>query len=397
MIAITFARFPRLLALLLFAFTMAPFVCSAQDDPLPIRNDTAVHSVSKIMGETRTLWIHLPADYYTSKITYPVLYLLDGDSHFRCAPQAVEYLADYDCNRMPDMIVVGINNIDRGRDLTPVYAKTANGANDSSKVTTDTGAGRFLRYIEGEVVPYIDAHYHVQPYRVLFAHSLAGLFALYTKETRPQLFPAMILASPVTSDPMLNNLQSFLGAGHPHNGKMFVGIGDENTVKVDALMAGLKRQAPGWFEYDSKQYPGENHFTAPYRSLFDGLKFIYRDWFFDYYGSQPVSLDQINARFAKLSTEFGYQMNPNEDYLNNCGYYDMRLKQVDKAIPIFIENVKLHPESFNAYDSLGEAYMNAGNKELAIKNYKKSLELNPHNDGGKKALEKLGVTIKISD
>lgn len=387
MIVMTFARF-RFLPILSL---LIPFAACAQDDPLPVHNDTAVHAPSKIMGETRTLWVHLPADYYTSKNTYPVLYLLDGDWHFKYAPQAVEYLAGYDCNRMPDMIVVGIVNIDRGRDLTPVYAKKANGSNDSTSVLTTAGAGKFLRYIEGEVVPYIDAHYRVQPYRVLFAHSLAGLFALYAKETRPQLFPAMIMASPVTSDAMLKNLQSFLGADHPNNGKMFVGIGDENTVKVDALMAGLKRQSPAWFGSDSRQYHGENHFTAPYRSLFDGLKFIYRDWFFDYYGNQPVSLEDINTRFAKLSAGSGYAISPNEDYLNNCGYYDMRLKQVDKAIPIFIENVKRYPASFNVYDSLGEAYMKAGNRELAIKNYKKSLELNPHNEGGRQALEKLGV------
>ena len=47
-------------------------------------------------------------------------------------------------------------------------------------------------------------------------------------------------------------------------------------------------------------------------------------------------------------------------------------------------NVKLYPESSNVYDSLGEAYMKDGNKELAIKNYEKSLELDQKNDNAKK-------------
>ena len=49
----------------------------------------------------------------------------------------------------------------------------------------------------------------------------------------------------------------------------------------------------------------------------------------------------------------------------------------------------MNPQSANAYDSLGEAYMKAGDNEKAIKNYKKSLELNPENNNAKKMLEKL--------
>ncbi|HTK20729.1 MAG TPA: alpha/beta hydrolase-fold protein [Mucilaginibacter sp.] len=341
------------------------------------------------MAEHRTLWIHVPPDYNATSNTYPVLYLLDGDSHFDYAARTADFLAGYDRNRIPPMIVVGVVNVDRGRDFTPVYSKKPDGSLDSSKVLTDAGAGRFLRYLEEEVTPYIDAHYRVQPYRILAAHSLGGLFALYAKETRQQLFPGMILTSPVISDQELHNLKTFLIAGHPHNGKLFFGIGNENTVKVYALAAGLKRQAPEWFDWSNKKYEDENHFTAPFKTLFDGLKFIYRDWFIDFYGNENLTLQDINKRFAKLSTEFGYTINPGEEFLNNCGYYQLRLKHIDNAIGIFAENVKRHPYSFNTYDSLGEAYMDAGNKQLAIINYKKSIELNPHNDGGKQMLEKL--------
>lgn len=384
-----YACYLQLLIFPLFILLIAPLTVAAQDDPLPVHNDTAIHFSSKIMAENRTLWIHLPPDYYTTTNTYPVLYLLDGDSHFDYGARTADFLAGYDRNRVPGMIVVGVVNIDRGRDFTPVYGKKADGRIDSTKILTDTGAGRFLRYLGGEVVPYLDAHYRVQPYRILAAHSLGGLFALYTKEKQPLLFPGMILTSPVISDQELGNLRAFLTGDHPHNGKLFFGIGNENTIKVDALAAGLKRQAPAWFEWSNKKYDDENHFTAPFKTLFDGLKFIYRDWFIDFYGNESLSMQDISKRFAKLSAEFGYVISPSEDFLNSCGYYQMRLKHIDNAIGIFAENVKQHPNSFNAYDSLGEAYMNAGNKQMAIRNYKKSIELNPHNDGGKQMLKKL--------
>jgi cytochrome c-type biogenesis protein CcmH/NrfG len=52
-------------------------------------------------------------------------------------------------------------------------------------------------------------------------------------------------------------------------------------------------------------------------------------------------------------------------------------------------NAEAFPQSFNAYDSLGEAYAVAGEKELAIKAYEKSLELNPQSESGIDALKKL--------
>ena len=78
-----------------------------------------------------------------------------------------------------------------------------------------------------------------------------------------------------------------------------------------------------------------------------------------------------------------------EGQLNTLGYLILNNKHIDDAIAIFKLNVEMYPQAFNTYDSLGEAYMNAGNKELAIENYEKSLRLNPDSKSGKDALKKL--------
>jgi Flp pilus assembly protein TadD len=79
----------------------------------------------------------------------------------------------------------------------------------------------------------------------------------------------------------------------------------------------------------------------------------------------------------------------NEDRLNRLGYTLMRDKKLSAAIEIFKLNVEFYPRSFNVYDSLGAAYMENGDKELATKNYRKSIELNPKNAGGIEMLKKL--------
>lgn len=78
-----------------------------------------------------------------------------------------------------------------------------------------------------------------------------------------------------------------------------------------------------------------------------------------------------------------------EGALNNFGYELLQSNKVKEAIAIFQLNVEEYPASGNVYDSLGEAYMVDGNNELAIKNYEKSIALDPQNTNGIEILKKL--------
>ena len=80
-----------------------------------------------------------------------------------------------------------------------------------------------------------------------------------------------------------------------------------------------------------------------------------------------------------------------EARFNGLGYGFLRAKKLHEAIAYFKLNAELYPNSWNVYDSLAEAYMTNGEKELAIANYKKSLELNPKNNNAVEMLKKLGT------
>jgi len=90
------------------------------------------------------------------------------------------------------------------------------------------------------------------------------------------------------------------------------------------------------------------------------------------------------------------QGNPADVYLsenrfNNLGYQYLTQQKYEQALAIFKLNVEFYPESANCYDSLAEAYMHNGDTELAILNYRKSLELNPDNQNAVRMLKELGV------
>jgi tetratricopeptide (TPR) repeat protein len=79
----------------------------------------------------------------------------------------------------------------------------------------------------------------------------------------------------------------------------------------------------------------------------------------------------------------------NEGNMNGVGYLLLQLKKLDDAVEVFAQNTEDHPGSWNVWDSLAEAYADKGNKELAIKYYEKSLQLNPENTNGANQLKKL--------
>jgi C-terminal processing protease CtpA/Prc len=79
----------------------------------------------------------------------------------------------------------------------------------------------------------------------------------------------------------------------------------------------------------------------------------------------------------------------NEWMINDLGYRYLSKKELSSAQAIFQFNVSQYPHSFNVYDSLGEAYMESGDNDLAIANYMKSLKINPKNENARYMLDKL--------
>ena len=78
-----------------------------------------------------------------------------------------------------------------------------------------------------------------------------------------------------------------------------------------------------------------------------------------------------------------------EGLVNTLGYSLLAQRKLAAAIDAFKLNVEAFPESFNAHDSLAEAYLDAGEVALAMLHYRRSLELNPQNANGAEMLERL--------
>ena len=102
-------------------------------------------------------------------------------------------------------------------------------------------------------------------------------------------------------------------------------------------------------------------------------------------------LDAAVKQYHDLKAAAPGTYNFDEGQLNGLGYRLIRANKFTEAIRILQLNVEVYPQSSNVYDSLGEAYMNAGDKPQAIANYQKSLQLNPKNGGAVTMLKKLSA------
>lgn len=125
----------------------------------------------------------------------------------------------------------------------------------------------------------------------------------------------------------------------------------------------------------------------------------------NYQPSIPIADNQTNRAFTeeviKIILERGFEsgvkaykkraknVNLLERAVNAKGYDLLSEKKINQAIDVFKLNVFAFPKSANAFDSLGEAYLEVGNKDLAIENYKKSLVLNPDNKNAEEVLKRL--------
>jgi len=135
---------------------------------------------------------------------------------------------------------------------------------------------------------------------------------------------------------------------------------------VQAAVGG-EQPALAWLKYDPYNSPAKRLFNAVIAKGAPEALREYREW-----------------RKGRAATEV-----LSEGQMNRLGYDLVGARRLKDAIEVFKLNVDDYPRSANTYDSLAEAYLNDGNKELAIKNYQRSVELNPNNTGGIEALKRI--------
>ena len=324
---------------------------------------------SQAVDEDRTILVKVPVNYERSEARYPVVYMLDAH-HPQNAMMAGIIEQQVWGDVMPESIIVGIQNTNRLRDMTPTPGDRPGAG----------GADKFLQFIETEVIPFVDKNYRTQPFRSIAGHSLAGLFVVNAFVERPDSFNAYIAASPNVhwdNNYVIKRAEEAFRKRKEWNKFLFVALGDEPayTAGYTRFQELLDQSKPKGLEYGFRHFKDENHGSVVLPAYYAGLRKVYTGW------TPPANgtVTNLENHYRKLSAKYGYTIQVPEALLNRVGYQLLQAGRTAEAIDVFKKNVASYPRSANVYDSLAEAFEKNGQKSNARENYEKAWKMAEQN------------------
>jgi len=364
---------------------------------------------SKSLKEDRQIQVFVPESYKTTDKKYPVLYMLDGQRLF---PFGVSLLKSFTQFRQtPEFIIVGITN---------KYPDRFGHFIDKEK--------RFLKFIEEDVISYVDNSFRTTDKRLLFGWEYGGSFVIQTMMDKPHLFDAYLAASPFPLNNKIEELDHFLSKNPSLNNMFYFSVSpNENQVnvgtkKLDSL---LKLKAPKNLNWTYKNLINEEHRSTPYSTINHGLKHFYQ-----YYPELQFNnleeftnaggINYVYKYYKKRALDYGFSGDISDwtmfsltrnairanDYkqfdslfnsFKKTGFigrirvsracsiaeYYLKNKQFDKAIELFTYIAKKHPNSERPLNGLGDIYKEMKNSKKASSFYKKAEKLSKNNSNKK--------------
>jgi predicted alpha/beta superfamily hydrolase len=352
---------------------------------------------SKILGETRRLIVGKPPSYMATDDPYPIVVLLDGPDHFHHTTATANFLARN--GRMPEVLVVAVANTDRTRDLTPRSQVAA----EMESAPTHGGADNFLRFVDEELLPWVEQNYRAGPYRILIGHSFGGLFAINTLVTRPDVFDAYIAISPSlqwNDQRLVQQAETFFEATDELAASLYMTVGNEggNLLGGARKLSGiLDAEAPRGFSWHFNLMPEETHGSVPLRSTYQGFESVFSDW----YLHDPLAMFDVGGIAAierfyeKGSKKFGLDRPMPVTLPLNLSYELIAANRIQEATALIADYSESYPLGSQILVALAEAYAASGDTDQAREHYARALRNNPGDEKAKSALKELGGNVSI--
>lgn len=380
----------------ILVISSASLFAQTSDNEIVIGSKHKIHS--DILNEDREYWVNLPENY-NSQAKYPVVYVLDGRYQFHSVASILRYLAL--ASEIPEMILVGITNTDRVRDLTPTNNLVNSYGVEFAGDKTSGGADNFLNFIKTELSPQIEAEYSIANYRMLIGHSHGGLFSLYSFIQASDFFNSFISVDPslywdseIVKERLIENLKqnpdvknSIYISSANNEGDDFLSekvmVASQNSF-VEVLSSSEFKN----LKVKKERFDDETHFTVPWVSYSHGLLFIFKGY------SIPDDIVRENPSIilehAKQASQlFGYEILPHEGIVNFIGYDQLQKGNIAESLKYFKMNTDNFPYSANTFDSLADVYKALDDREKVIESYQKALELDPSLEATKRKLEEV--------
>jgi hypothetical protein len=245
-------------------------------DPIPKHNTFKIKS--KQVGETRIINVWTPPMYKNSTESYPVLYMPDGGikEDFPHIANTIAKLVKE--KSIPPIILVGIENTERGRDLTG-YSESDY---DAQFCPQTDGAKKIRTFITQELMPKINSKYRTLNKKGIIGESLAGLFVMETFMQHPESFDFYIAFDPSiwwNNHYLVRNANDLLGKFPNKEVKLwFAGSSAEDISQyTNKLAKKIENNTPSKLKWKYSNEPKEKHNTIFRATKVKALKWMLKE------------------------------------------------------------------------------------------------------------------------
>ena len=332
---------------------------------------------SKELKEDRKIWVNVPENYTIRKDSFHIVILLDGNnkSLFDLTVASKRFiesnsvdLSDY---KTPEAIIVGIEQAkDRWLDF-----------GDSS------GSAKFSSYLKKEILPFVKSNYRSNDYKILIGHSLGGRFAINTLLNDPNLFNAIIAASPAFSKKNIDKIKLkfdiLFNAGFLTDKALYLSTtylkGDRTEEDFREFAETFKKyfeaknQINFRFKFNSSATLG--HSKSPYFSIPEGLHFIYDPalWQLDtdsLFAENSSAINIVEKYKQRIKEKFGISISVHP-FVSIMVDQLLKQNKTLEAIQLLEQEVSLQPTDINLFIKLLATLKK--NKSPDFSNYKVKL------------------------
>lgn len=335
---------------------------------------------SQVLSQEMSLSLHLPQGYDQGSERYPVIIMMGSEFRERFALWAstLDYMSGQ--GQIPKMILVGVD-LSQGNGVLLPDRQTG------STESTD----KHLRFINDELIPFVDAEYRTVPYRVLFGASNSGFFAVYALLQEPNSFNAFLSSSPMLSwaeDLLTQKAEALKQKTELRPSFLSVIYSDDDyeqvTQSIPKFMDTLKAQGLPWLTLNDEIKSNQGH--VPASDINGHLNALFPD--FNPKASLEF-LDAARAHYEAISKRYGFSIPVPSDRLFDMGIQQIIAKNLTEARKTFEYAVKTYPHQGRSYVGIGLVERDEGNKEQAMAHFNKALVIDPDDSLAKRLLDRL--------
>lgn len=370
----------------------------------------ALAFTSHVLNATQSIEIYLPEGYEhtTEHIRYPVIYTLDGWVLSESVSGVIGHLGK--TASMPKAIVVAItadNDYAYGPEL---YASNSGWGNDPAQRLSGFSGGKadqYLKFMQKELLPYIDSNYKTNEFRALIGMSPSATFTLHTFWKAPELFDAHFVFaatdvlgmgySPTTT--FVDKITESLAKNPDRKGFLYIASAqreaENKPVRLENIAALEKALAPYTaknFRLRAEHIDNFGHYPMAIPGLLSAIDLVFprKEWgmsgrFKHFVNENENALESVLSYYDKLSQSVGFKVYPNTDLRRNAacyrvmGYRLRNNKFYDESIDVYQQWIKDTPNVAKPYAGLAQTYAAKGEMDKALVAAEKSVKLATQN------------------